>query len=123
MVGFACIVVTAPDIPLNETGASSLALILHELATNSAKYGALADGGQVDFIVEPLPDGNLTLTWVEKGAKAQASPSSTPGFGSRVIRMSAQNIRGEVAVEWRPDGLFWQMVAPLKHIIGSPDDR
>lgn len=106
------IVVATPEVELNEATASSLALILHELATNSAKYGALACGGRVEFTVEELPDGQLCLMWAEKGVTSQAATADGQGFGTRLIENSVKALRGTVTKEWRDDGLFWQLTIP-----------
>jgi PAS domain S-box-containing protein len=106
------IIVATPEIELNDATASSLALILHELATNSAKYGALACGGRVEFTVEDLPDGQLRLTWAEKGVTSLVAPGDRQGFGTRLIENSVQALCGTVAREWRNDGLFWQLTIP-----------
>ena len=88
-----------------ETVASSIALVLNELATNSAKYGALAtDVGRVsvkwDFI------GDLfELTWTESGGPPVSAPTRS-GFGSKLIETTiVRQFKGSVDYRWQPEGL------------------
>lgn len=110
------VAVEAIDIDLNESAASSFALIFHELATNSSKYGALAEGRHVQFSVKTVPGDALVFAWTETGGDTDILPPDTEGFGSKLIRMSALSIDGEIATEWRRTGLHWQMSVPLARI-------
>lgn len=93
-----------PDVQLAAELARSFALIVHELATNAAKYGALCNpGGQLS--VEWIVDGaRLSLTWCEENGPAISKPFE-PGFGARLITRLLKNHGGEVTPEFRPEGL------------------
>ena len=100
--------------PLHATTAQCLAMILHELATNAAKYGALtAPAGRV--LVEWRCDdaGILTLRWTETGGPAIAAPGPE-GVGTKVIQGAATQLRGEVVFAWNPAGLECEIRAPLE---------
>ncbi|MEO8241579.1 MAG: PAS domain-containing protein [bacterium] len=112
----AAVAVVAPDISLNETAAASVALILHELATNSAKYGALSEGRQVQFTVRSEPGEKVKMVWIETGGHAEIEQPGSQGFGSKLIQMSAAAIDGQVTNDWRREGLLWQMSVPLHRI-------
>jgi PAS domain S-box-containing protein len=97
--------------------ALALALALHELATNAAKYGALSNAtGEVHltWMVDHTPTPPvLLLRWQEKGGPAVAPPTRK-GFGSRLIERSlAHDLDGEVRIEYAPTGLFCSVEAPL----------
>jgi two-component sensor histidine kinase len=102
---------------LGPRAALSMAMALHELCTNAAKYGALsADGGSVDleWSVEPGPDGEvLRLQWRERGGPA-VQPPQRRGFGSRLLeRAVAAELRGEVRIDFAPSGVVCAVTAPL----------
>ncbi|MFD0936835.1 PAS domain-containing protein [Methylobacterium trifolii] len=107
-----------PDVNVGAKAAMSLALILHELATNAAKYGALSTaGGRVSIaweITECAADARMTLCWSETGGPAVAPPTRT-GFGSRLIgRGLAGNFGGEVDLSYPVTGAICTIGAPLK---------
>src|SRR5437763_4591143 len=89
MVDAERITTSGPDVSLEPRTAQTLALALHELSTNAAKYGALsASSGRVRANWE-LGPSTLTLNWVESGGPPTKEPSS-PGFGIRVISASIE---------------------------------
>src|SRR5262249_7782790 len=106
------IMATGPDVSLEPRTAQTLALALHERATNAVKYGALAaDGGSVRASWELNPTA-LTLHWVESGGPSTEAPSS-PGFGIRVIGASIERqLEGEARFDWRPEGLCCSLTVP-----------
>lgn len=105
------IVVRTEDFDLPSDAAASLALILHELATNSAKYGALAAGGRICLDVR-REAGAISFDWQETGGEPQAEAPSRAGFGSQLIRASVANLSGEIETAWGTSGLHWQMHVP-----------
>jgi len=109
--------IAGPSVRLEPQAALALAMALHELATNAAKYGALSvAAGQVslEWTVKPDVDGlELRLTWREaKGPKV--TPPTRKGFGSRLLeRGLANELNGTVNVDYRPEGLICTMTAKL----------
>ena len=105
-----------PDLEIAPKPAVSLALALHELATNAAKYGALTtETGHVElgWSVVPAEKFGFTLRWCEKGGPP-VSPPQRRGFGSRLIeRGLASELGGEVTMDYRPEGLCCEIRAPL----------
>ncbi|UTP38337.1 PAS domain S-box protein [Phenylobacterium sp. LH3H17] len=92
--------------------AVSLVMVLHELATNAAKYGALsAPGGDVaiDWSMEPQ---GLRIVWRESGGPP-VSPPQREGFGSRLIRAALGSFGGSAMLAFPPEGLICEMTAPL----------
>jgi light-regulated signal transduction histidine kinase (bacteriophytochrome) len=105
-----------PEVLLAPTAFSTLALVLHELMTNSAKYGALSDNGHVD--VRWLVDGQgwLQLDWQESGGPV-VQPPTRQGFGSTIIRRSIPyDLGGEASVEFLPFGLSAHFAIPERHV-------
>ena len=105
--------VDGPSVVLPPERAQTIALVLHELATNATKYGALSEAsGSVD-IRWSLADGKLTLKWVEISNRV-ISPPAHSGVGTRIIVASASTIRGgDAKFDWRPDGLAFTLTVPL----------
>lgn len=113
-----------PPMIIAPRPAMSLSLILHELATNAVKYGALAnDSGRVAirWNIERDTGGDcFVLTWGETGGPAVGN-SGKPGIGSRLIRAGLQGtIRNEVVVDFHPDGLFCSIRADAASITPDP---
>jgi two-component sensor histidine kinase len=103
--------------------AMSLAVVLHELATNAAKYGAWsAPEGRVDIswarIEQPLPA--LQLTWSESGGP-QVKPPSRKGFGTTLIERSLpHDVGGSVSLEFPPKGVQAVFTIPLAQSAAAP---
>ena len=93
----------------------SLSLLLHELATNASKYGALSrESGRIAVgwrVENEGADAEVVLTWRERGGPPVTPPTGR-GFGSRLIRMGLVGTGG-VAIDYHVDGLTAEMRAPL----------
>jgi PAS domain S-box-containing protein len=98
-----------PQVLLEPNAAQSIAVILHELATNAVKYGALsAAKGQVDLGWSHDSDGRLELRWTEIGGPPVQTPTRE-GFGGRVITQLARQLNGVARFDWRAEGLNCQI--------------
>jgi PAS domain S-box-containing protein len=107
-----------PNVRLGAKAALSLALALHELATNAAKYGALRnESGTVDLswhVVHAGEAPRFCLTWSERGGPPILTPPTRRGFGSRLIERSfAAEVGGEVKLTYPPTGLVCRLEASL----------
>lgn len=100
------VVIDCPDVPLRGSGLSSLALLLHEFATNAAKYGALStDQGHVK-IECVREDGTISIVWAERGGPPISAPPERTGFGTRFAEAAVRGeLQGDIAYEWKPEGL------------------
>ncbi len=108
-----------PDISLQPATAQGLALALHELATNAAKYGALSSPGGKIALGWQLQGDALTLRWVESGGPTIAEPSSR-SFGLKVIVASIeQQLGGKVVFDWNPAGLCCEFSIPRSELTKS----
>jgi len=100
---------SGPDVNLKPVAAQSIGLVIHELATNAAKYGALSlPGGRIK--VHWLHDGGrLRINWHESGGPPVRTPSRI-GFGSAMIQITIERqLNGELEFDWAPDGLNCQI--------------
>jgi PAS domain S-box-containing protein len=111
------VVCVGPPVPVGAQAASSLALILHELATNAAKYGALsAPAGhlRVDWTTS---GETLTLTWEERGGPALAAPPTARGFGTVLLEQSVRGqFNGAIDYDWNKAGLIVRLSLPLPRL-------
>jgi two-component sensor histidine kinase len=107
---------TGPPVPLAAHDAQALAIVIHELATNAAKYGALSEpGGRVAIDWTLAADQQLALSWLETGGPA-VSPPDRQGFGTRAIPLLADQLDGKVDVEWRREGLACVLTFPAPDV-------
>jgi len=110
-----------PNVSVSPSAAQALGLALHELATNSVKYGALSrPQGQVAVTWSYEHNGNerllLRLHWRERGGPP-VSPPTHKGFGHAVIEsMVAHSLNGDVILDFAPDGLNWSLSMPTTHL-------
>ena len=106
--------VEGPDLKVGPQTAVSLALAVHELATNAAKYGALAtEAGTID-VNWTADDGGFNFLWRENGGPP-VQPPKGEGFGMRLIKRGlASEFRGTAQVEFDPAGVICRLSGRLK---------
>jgi two-component sensor histidine kinase len=107
------VLIDGAKILLETATAQTIAVFLHELATNAAKYGALsAPEGQVQVEWSRAADGRLVLRWTETGGPP-VKPPTRQGFGTRVMgAMIEGQLKGEVDFAWHAGGLVCEIVIP-----------
>lgn len=99
------ILIEGDEIEIDDRSATPLALLFHELATNSAKYGALSVESGTVQIVFTKGDGEFVIRWTEAGGPLISEPSRE-GFGSKLIEISiARQMNGRLDRAWNPEGL------------------
>lgn len=98
--------VSVPRMSVGEGSATALAMVLHELATNSLKYGALSlETGTLDVSCAS-PDAEVVVMWTERGGPPVEPPNAARGFGSKLIhRAMTHQLGGSIAYDWQTDGL------------------
>jgi two-component sensor histidine kinase len=103
--------IDGPYVLLVPNTAQAIAVTLHELATNAVKYGSLSTPtGKVEVTWIRAPDGLLILHWTERGGPPTKKPTRE-GFGTSVIeRMIREQLRGEMQLNWRAEGLACEIV-------------
>src|SRR5262249_20866781 len=116
-------VLTGPDLFVSSRAAVVFGMVFHELATNAAKYGALAgDGGSVQVrwtTDHGREDGSFVLEWQERDGPA-ASYQNKQGFGLKFIERSVSyELRGSADVSFDAKGLRVSIRAPLAELVGD----
>ena len=107
--------VTGPNLRLAPRSALTVAMALHELATNAAKYGALSnDRGRiyVDWVSDD-GSGRFRMSWREVGGPPVAAPLRS-GFGSKLIESATNQIGGSATLAFSPDGVVCTLACPLQ---------
>jgi two-component sensor histidine kinase len=99
--------VSVPRMGVGEAAATTLALVIHELATNSLKYGALSVAAGTLDVSCTVQDQDVVLVWTERGGPPVAGPASSQGFGSKLVTrgMSAQ-LGGSITYDWPTHGVI-----------------
>jgi PAS domain S-box-containing protein len=98
-----------PEVLLEPNAAQALAVMLHELATNAAKYGSLSVcNGQIELNWSHQDDGRLNLRWTERGGPPVRAPTRS-GFGGRIIERMIGQLKGETRFDWRAEGLVCEI--------------
>jgi PAS domain S-box-containing protein len=104
------VMVEGPQILLEPSVAQAIAITLHELATNAAKYGALSyPSGKLEIRWSDVANGELRLSWTETGGREIRKPQRT-GVGSRIIEAMTAQQQGSVQFDWREGGLVCEIV-------------
>ena len=97
--------IEGPPVLLEPTIAQAVAVALHELATNAAKYGSLSTpDGRIDLTWQQESNGQIALRWAESGGPVVQTPTRR-GFGSLVIERIIGQSNGQSRFDWRPEGL------------------
>ena len=114
------VTIRGDHLALPPAAAQALAMALHELATNAAKYGALSrPEGRVDVSWRGGGREPLVLTWTETGGPPTAPPTRR-GLGTAILRRAlGGTLGGGTQLDWRPEGLVCELTLPAKAL--SPD--
>jgi two-component sensor histidine kinase len=99
--------ISVPKMAVGEGSATALALVMHELATNSLKYGALsAANGTLDVACSANGD-DVVVKWTERGGPPVVAPAPPSGFGSKMVnRTMSGHLGGSIAFDWSKEGLI-----------------
>jgi PAS domain S-box-containing protein len=109
--------VSGPEIFMGADATTQLALVIHELATNAAKYGALSTPAGTLDLSWRRDDGSLVLTWDEQGAPPSRLEARKPGFGSKLIDATVRRqLLGEITYAWEAGGLRVDLSLPLESL-------
>lgn len=106
-----------PMVLLRPAAFSTLALVFHELMTNSAKYGALSDSGTVSVRWWLDTEGDCRIEWRERGGPA-VQPPTRQGFGTTIIQRSVPyDLGGKATVRYPLTGLEAEFCIPARHVV------
>jgi light-regulated signal transduction histidine kinase (bacteriophytochrome)/CheY-like chemotaxis protein len=116
------VTMSGPRFWLDSRAFSVMALVLHEMSTNAAKYGSLSvSDGRLDIEWGRSADGDCELTWKETGGPVTKAPSRS-GFGSVLISRSMPfELDGRASVDYPPEGVNAVFVIPSKHVHADDD--
>ena len=104
--------IEGPNLLLAPNAAQTMAVALHELATNAAKYGALSGpDGKIHVEWSSAADGRIVLRWTEKGGPP-CRAAHAQGFGTRVMESMIQQDKGDFRLDWRVEGLTCEITIP-----------
>jgi two-component sensor histidine kinase/CHASE3 domain sensor protein len=102
------IALTGPNVAVPDRAITPLGLIVHELATNAAKHGALAaEAGHIDVVWAPRGEYGIALEWTETGVGPAPTrvEGAQEGFGTRMLDLASRQLGGTLGREWRDEGL------------------
>ena len=105
------------DVLLQPPAFSALSLVIHELVTNSSKYGSLSDSGRVEVTLDHRFGEGLIFKWCEKDGPPVQIPTRR-GFGSVIVeRLIPFDLQGTSAVQYLPAGLEAEFFIPERHLV------
>jgi two-component sensor histidine kinase len=109
------VVLAGHDIPISGGAVTDIALVLHELATNAAKYGALAASGGSVRIATSVEGSELVLKWKESGSGPITSAPNNEGFGTMLIhRVVVGRFGGQISRDCEPEGVVVRLSLPVE---------
>ncbi len=110
-------VIDGPEIALSGDAVTGLAMVLHELATNAAKYGAFSMPEGHVRIAWAIEKDQVLISWIERGGPNLDHPPEGEGFGSRLARSSINGqLGGQLAYDWDPQGLTVRISAAVQRL-------
>jgi light-regulated signal transduction histidine kinase (bacteriophytochrome) len=108
--------VSGEPVLLNPQAYSTMALVVHELVTNSTKYGSLSSGGHVDVSWSRTDDGGLLFEWQERDGPP-VKPPNRKGFGTTIIGRSVPyDLGGQATIDYAPAGVKARFQIPARHV-------
>jgi PAS domain S-box-containing protein len=114
------VMLNGPPARLTAQAAQGIGMALHELATNSAKYGALSNGTgqvQIGWQVTGGVKPDFSMSWLEDGGPPVTMPTRR-GFGQTVIgRMAETAVQGVAEINFHAHGISWNLSAPVRHAL------
>jgi two-component sensor histidine kinase/CheY-like chemotaxis protein len=114
------IVFEGPTIQISAAAAQSIGLVVHELSTNTVKYGALSgEQGRIgiNWEIDSCAEPTFLICWTERDGPPVVAPIHR-GFGTTVVtRMVEMSLDGEAFLDYSPTGLIWRLACPLKNVL------
>jgi len=107
--------VSVPRIAVGEDAATNLALIVHELATNSVKYGALSAATGTLDVKCTVHENDVTLVWIERGGP-EVKTAAQAGFGNKLVTRIASRLGGAFNCDWCTSGVVVNLVMKMDRL-------
>jgi PAS domain S-box-containing protein len=118
------------EVLLTPAAGQDFSLVIHELATNALKHGALSTSeGLISIEGHEGEDGTFRLLWTEQGGPPIKAPPKRTGFGQKVLQEIAKGLRAQLKLDYPPEGLRFEMVVSIDRISnvaelsGAPTQR
>jgi PAS domain S-box-containing protein len=112
--------ITGINIPVSAETVTNFALLLHEFATNAAKYGALSVSNGTVEITSSQSGDKVLLAWLERGGPRVDHVIDHEGFGSILARSVTAQLGGHITRDWQPDGLCIRLSMDSARLTGAP---
>jgi PAS domain S-box-containing protein len=106
------------DVQLSASSTTSFALLVHEFATNAAKYGALSNERGTIAIESRRAGDRLVVDWLEQDGPPVSPPTSVEGFGSYLAKATVKTLDGEITYDWDPAGVALRLDVALSRAQG-----
>lgn len=114
------ITIAGDDVAVDDRGATPLALLIHELATNATKYGSLSVADGKVSVTTAVDEGRLQMRWEESGGPQVSGPPAQSGFGTMLSELSiVQQLGGKIERSWQPRGLAVTATVDLVRLVRS----
>jgi two-component sensor histidine kinase len=98
--------IRVPELLVGEASATTLALVVHELATNSIKYGSLSKESGTVAVSCTAQDSEVVIIWTETGGPPVEASNKPSGFGSQLVTRSVSSqLGGTIAFDWQTEGV------------------
>ncbi len=111
------VVIDGPQVTLGTESTTAMALVLHELATNAAKYGAFSTPAGHIKISWAIKKNEIALSWQERGGPSVPGPPAKEGFGSLLARHSIEGqLHGDLEFIWDAGGLTANLSATVERL-------
>ena len=112
------VLIAGPQVPLGTESITAMALVLHELATNAAKYGAFSTASGRVMVSWTIESAKLVFKWQERDGPAVSGPPAKEGFGSRLARHSIEGqLHGDLVFFWEAEGLTANLSASAERLL------
>jgi PAS domain S-box-containing protein len=113
------VTIAGPEVVVGGHAVTSLALLLHELVTNAAKYGALSTASGRVAVVWTVEDDMLSLSWAERDGPSADGTAKDDGFGTWLVDGTVKGqLQGQIVRRWDADGLTILMTMPVDRLAG-----
>lgn len=109
-------IISGDDIRITSSSVIAFAMTLNELCTNTTKFGALSLPGGHVHLSWHIEGDRVRLDWVESGGPAVTAPTRK-GFGTRMITSLGQQLKGQVELDYKPDGFAYTLNVPVEALM------
>jgi PAS domain S-box-containing protein len=110
------VVIAGPEVPIGGNAITSIALLLHEFATNAVKYGGLSSPTGSVHVNWTVVADEVVLIWSETGGSLLDAEPESNGFGDKLAQGMTAQLGAKMSREWLPRGLTIRLTAPLQEL-------